>query len=111
MNVSFRTLGSFAVLAVFSVGAVALEVVELRRVSVASDGTQGNDESDVGAAISPDGRFVSFGSRADNLVQGDSNGVYDVFVHDSETGQTRRVSIASDGTEANGPRWKARVRS
>ncbi len=70
------------------------------RVSVASDGTQGNDES-TGRSISADGRYVAFESHANNLVSGDTNGSGDVFVHDRETGQTTRVSVASDGTQGN----------
>ena len=70
------------------------------RVSVASDGTQGNDFSD-DSAISATGRYVAFDSPATNLVSGDTNGVPDVFVHDRKTGQTTRVSVASDGTQAD----------
>jgi Tol biopolymer transport system component len=69
-------------------------------VSLASDGTQGESGS-YWPSLSPDGRFVSFISVAANLVQGDTNGYYDVFVHDRETGQTSRVSIASDGSQGN----------
>lgn len=97
VRITFLTIGILGC----AIQAAALEVVELRRVSVASDGTQGNDESGR-SAISPDGRFVTFTSRANNLVPGDNNSVDDVFVHDRETGQTSRVSVASDGTEANG---------
>jgi Tol biopolymer transport system component len=71
------------------------------RVSVASDGAQANGESHL-PAISADGRYVAFLSDADNLVSGDSNGKTDVFVHDRQTGETSRVSVASDGTQANG---------
>jgi Tol biopolymer transport system component len=71
------------------------------RVSVASDGTPSDRESR-DAAISADGRFVAFTSFATNLVAGDTNGVSDVFVHDRQTGDTTRVSVASDGTEATG---------
>ena len=71
------------------------------RVSVASDGTQGNGNS-LGVSISADGQYVAFESCADNLVPGDANGGYDVFVHDRLTGQTERVSVASDGTEGIG---------
>src|SRR5437870_4266363 len=71
------------------------------RVSVASDGTQGNGASD-GAAISGDGRFVAFRSSASNLVPGDTNGTFDVFVHDRQTGETVRASVASDGAQGNG---------
>lgn len=48
-------------------------------VSVSSNGTMGNDFS-FGPVISADGSFISFLSRADNLVQGDTNNVLDVFV-------------------------------
>jgi len=71
------------------------------RVSVASDGTQG-DRFSGGGTLTPDGRFVGFQSGATNLVPGDTNGVRDEFVHDRQTGQTTRVSMASDGTQANG---------
>jgi WD40-like Beta Propeller Repeat len=74
---------------------------ETQRVSVASDGTQGNNGAGPGASVSADGRYVAFNSSADNLVKGDTNGVQDVFVHDRVTGETTRVSVASDGTQAN----------
>ena len=70
------------------------------RVSVTSDGAQGDDSSDV-TYISGNGRFVAFSSKASNLVAGDTNGEPDIFVHDRQTGQTERVSVASDGTQAN----------
>jgi Tol biopolymer transport system component len=73
---------------------------QTRRVSVASDGTQGNGDSLI-AAISADGRFVAFMSAADNLVEQDSNTVEDVFLHDTQTGETRRISLSSDGTQGN----------
>ncbi|NQT20591.1 MAG: hypothetical protein HQ592_12860 [Planctomycetes bacterium] len=59
------------------------------RVSVASDGTQANDDS-WRLSISADGRFVAFDSVATNLVAGDTNGRHEVFVHDRQTGQTAR---------------------
>src|SRR5207248_11085316 len=70
------------------------------RVSVASGGTQSNAAS-VGSALSAAGRFVAFQSDATNLVVGDTNGATDVFVRDRQTGLTVRVSVASDGTQAN----------
>src|SRR5437870_1569323 len=72
------------------------------RVSVASDGTQGNGFS-AGPALSADGGLVAFHGTATNLVAGDTNGATDVFVHDRQTGTTERVSVASDGTQGNGP--------
>ena len=70
------------------------------RVSVASDGTEGNGGS-FNPAISADGRFVAFFSPASNLVSGDTNGWADIFVHDRDTGTTERVNVASDGTQSN----------
>ncbi len=67
------------------------------RVSVRSDGTESNGWS-FGSSISADGRYVAFYSSASNLVSGDTNGKYDVFVHDRNTGTTTRVSMHSNGT-------------
>jgi Tol biopolymer transport system component len=72
------------------------------RVSVASDGTEANGEC-FQPTISGDGRYVTFPSSASNLVPNDTNDVYDIFVHDMLTGSTTRVSVASDGTQANAP--------
>ncbi len=55
------------------------------RVSLDPSGIEGEDDSD-DPWISADGRFVSFQSRADNLVAGDGNGELDVFVHDRQSG-------------------------
>jgi hypothetical protein len=51
----------------------------VQRVSVASDGTQGNSGSG-DPSISADGRYVAFYSYASNLVPGDTNDSWDVFV-------------------------------
>lgn len=69
-------------------------------VSVSSDGTQGNRQSAY-LSISADGRYVAFESWASNLVSGDTNGTYDVFVRDRVAGTTERVSVAGDGNQAN----------
>jgi len=71
------------------------------RVSIASAGTQANDES-FSPAISSTGRFVAFRSDATNLVANDTNNNSDIFVHDRTLGVTRRVSVDSDGDQANG---------
>src|SRR5205823_1473520 len=55
-----------------------------------------------GTSISADGRYVVFTSEAGNLVPGDSNEATDVFLHDRQTGETTRVSIASSNTQAIG---------
>ncbi|HVR44160.1 MAG TPA: hypothetical protein VMS56_12035 [Thermoanaerobaculia bacterium] len=81
----------------------AAQAQTTERVSVDSFGVQGNGDSSRFSwpAISADGRFVAFGSRADNLVPGDTNGVMDVFVHDRHTGKTERVSVDSLGVQGN----------
>jgi hypothetical protein len=54
------------------------------RLSVATDGAQGNDSSHL-IDLSRDGRHVLFISWASNLVPGDTNGTADVFVRDRDT--------------------------
>src|SRR6266516_2699404 len=76
------------------------------RVSVASDGSQGN-----GASSELDTPSIS--GSASNLVPGDTNvcavpgfagsgPCADVFVHVRKTGTTERVSVATDGSQASG---------
>ncbi len=71
------------------------------RVSVGSDGTQGNGDSEHNNTVSPDGRFAGFDSLASNLVAGDTNGVSDSFVRDRQTGTTQRVSVTNSGQQGN----------
>jgi Tol biopolymer transport system component len=72
------------------------------RVSVSSEGTEGNGDS-VFASLNADGRLVAFTSEAFNLVPGDTNGLLgDVFVHDRQTATIRRASVDSAGTQGNG---------
>ena len=77
----------------------------IQRVSVANDGAEGNDHS-VNPSMSPDGRWVAFDSFASNLVEGDTAGQRDVFLHDRMTGETVRISrgLGAGGAteEANG---------
>ncbi len=54
------------------------------RVSVATGGAQG-DFNSYDPSISADGRFVAFESGATNLVAGDTNGSFDVFLRDRAT--------------------------
>ncbi len=67
------------------------------RVSVRTNGTQGNADS-VTPAISGDGAFVAFASAATNLVTGDTNGFTDIFVRDVANSKTTQVSITSNLT-------------
>src|SRR3990172_1970992 len=71
------------------------------RVSVNSSGGQANDWSS-SPSLSSDGRYVAFISNTSNLVPGDTNGVWDIFVHDPQTGVTERVSVDTNGIQGNG---------
>jgi Tol biopolymer transport system component len=98
----------------------------VRRVSVASDGTEGSGGA-VGLAVAPslsaDGRFVSFVSDFTTLTSPPtpaptptpvgtpgpaatptpgSGSFLQVFVHDQVTGLTTLESVGLDGTEGNG---------
>lgn len=73
-----------------------------QRVSVDGNGVQGSNDS-VLPAMTGDGRFVAFSSWASNLVLGDTNGGFDVFVHDRLTGATERVSVDNNGNEGQSP--------
>ncbi len=71
-------------------------------VSRANSAEQGNQNSNA-PSMSSDGRYIAFVSSSNNLVVGESTDFYDrVFMHDLQTGETTLVSVASDGTEANG---------
>jgi Tol biopolymer transport system component len=70
------------------------------RASIATAGTQGNETAS-NPSISADGRYLTFTSAASNLVDGDANGAADIFVRDLVAQTTRRVSSATDGTQAN----------
>jgi Tol biopolymer transport system component len=69
-------------------------------ISISSSGQQAN-QSCATPSISDDGRFVAFTSGAWNLVQGDTNGLIDVFVRDRATATTIRASVNSSGVQSN----------
>jgi Tol biopolymer transport system component len=71
----------------------------LVRVSTDNGGALANGDS-YRPSISSDGRYVVFASAADNLVDGDTNGVVDVFVKDLTTGAVTLLSRDGTGTIA-----------
>jgi Tol biopolymer transport system component len=81
---------------------VAAQTCATERVNVDSGGVQALAGSDtrVETATSADGRYVVFSSRAANLVAGDTNGTYDVFLRDRVAGTTERVSLYPSGAQA-----------
>jgi hypothetical protein len=70
------------------------------RVSVDSTGFEANDYSDH-ASISGDGNFVTYHSKASNLVLNDFNNALDCFVYEWASGGTTRVSVDALGVEGN----------
>lgn len=72
------------------------------RVSLAWDGAEPNGDC-TSARPSADGTQLLFLSAASNLVPGDTNGAYDLFVRDLVTGAVERVSVATGGAEGDGP--------
>ncbi len=66
-----------------------------RLVSVNSAGTGSGDNFSGGNVTSADGSTVVFHSTASNLVTGDANGTFDVFVRNLATNATTLVSVSS----------------
>jgi Tol biopolymer transport system component len=70
------------------------------RISTGSGGVQA-DEWSIAPAISQDGSFIVFCSRATNFVPGDTNAVFDVYGRPRTSGVLTRVSVDSAGAQAN----------
>ena len=71
------------------------------RVSI--DQSQGDADSDSSMpAINADGRYVTFESNETDLVENDSNNATDISIYDRLAANVRRVSLATDGSQANG---------
>ncbi len=87
------------------------------RVSVSSSGAQGTHPPtflqpfERLQAISGDGRYVAFVSLHSDLVSGDTNSNYDIFVRDRVLQTTARVSRGSGGVQANGLSWQPAISS
>lgn len=74
---------------------------ELGTTEVASVRSNGElaESSSAAPSISADGRYVAFESGAE-LAKGDSNRAWDSFVHDRESGKTKRISVTSEGKQS-----------
>jgi hypothetical protein len=97
----------------------------LLRVSLSTTNAQGNGSSGMeyesySSSISETGRFVVFASEATNLVNGDTNAQWDVFLRDrdvdsdgifDEAGQvaTTRISVGPGGAQGNGKSWEVSI--
>ncbi|MFF9489233.1 hypothetical protein [Streptomyces sp. NPDC014676] len=80
-----------AVTAVLPAAAASDGGAEVERISVATDGTQGDGDS-TGATITADGRRIAFSSSANNLTSADPVTWKRVFVRDRRTGRTTLMS-------------------
>lgn len=82
------------------------------RVSIATgvSGAEGNGGS-FEAAVSGNGQLVAFISQAANLVTGDTNNAFDVFVRDLTANTTARVSVAGASTQVNKDSWQPALSS
>ncbi len=79
----------------------------MHRASLSTAGTQANQHCQ-NVAVSGDGRFIAFDTTASTLVPNDTNGVLDVFVHDSLSGTTICASVDWLGNPGNGAsQWGA----
>ena len=73
------------------------------RVSISSSGQQADREA-YAAGLSANGRLVLINAQATDLVPGDTNERWDVFVHDRSNGKTERVSVSTGGAQARATR-------
>jgi hypothetical protein len=70
-------------------------------VTQTSLGQTANANVDGWSRMSADGRYVVFGSLANNLVANDTNNKFDIFRRDMQTGDIVRVNTTPAGAEAN----------
>jgi len=69
------------------------------RVNVSSSGAQATDGGSFMPAISGDGRYVTYHSYAINLVTGDTNSNWDIFLYDRTLATTIRVTVDGSGNQ------------
>jgi Tol biopolymer transport system component len=78
----------------------AVTVTDVSRYSTDADGRQAKDFSK-NPSFSPDGTKIVFESKAANLVKGDTNLRWDIFVKTLSSGAITRVSTTSSDKQAN----------
>ena len=92
---------ALSALLVLGVSPSAMAAPTTDRVSLSSANAQGNGHTGAGSATSKNGRIVAFESSASNLVANDLNASQDIFVRNRKSGKTTRVSLRTNGGEAN----------
>jgi len=107
MGLGRRSSGRAAAVAAVGVAALALAAPAVAgigpttRESLTGASSQQANGASFGASLSADGSLVAFQSDATDLVPNDTNMVRDVFARDRTNATTTRVSVASNGAEAN----------
>lgn len=71
-------------------------------VSSSTNGIAGGNGDSFPVALSTNGQFALFESRADNLFAGDTNSAADVFLRDLNSGELSLISISTNGLPGNG---------
>ena len=87
--------------------ALDLATGTIKIVSLAADGSGGNDAS-LHPAVSADGTTIAFESRASNLVENDTNETVDIFVRAGD-GVVERVSTTPEGIQSEGACRRPRI--
>src|SRR5947208_1142483 len=99
-TVKVLAVGIAVVLGTVALAGTAGAATTTVRVSSTATGAPGNAGSLV-SQITPDGRYVTFQSGADNLVPNDNKFATDVFLKDRLTGKVELISVGPDGGPAN----------
>lgn len=73
----------------------------IERISV-TPASMDSDGNSFRPSVSPDGDYVSFGSAATNLVLGDTNGEFDIFLRNLMSDTTSLISLDQNGDPSNG---------
>jgi len=106
--ISVATATLWFVLSSLSYGSNIRTRANIKSISTAitriTDGisSQQSNQGSSKLSFSDNGRYVVFQSDASNLVSGDTNGVTDIFLYDSQTSTMTRLSIGLSSAEANG---------
>ncbi len=77
-----------------------LQTDETKRLSTDSNGNETSGGC-YDCILSADGRYVAFHSLAGDLVPGDTNGSYDAFLKDVQTGEILRLSTDAASVQGN----------
>lgn len=96
-NLSNKTYGDIVVLDLHTTGKTILHISENGDLG---RGFFYSNSDIINPSLSADGRYLTFESTDPNLVENDNNNLRDIFVYDTQTGITERMSVNNSGEEA-----------